>query len=148
MANHCWNWVYFTGKKEDLQRLHDGLRKAESLNAENYGLIWYETFYTALGLEPPEQTADVYDEFGSKWLDIHDIDMSDEHLEFSASSAWSPVSAFLLKLSKASILSLSLSLKSVVVTSEDSLPVQMAKRLTIEPTHMLNTNGWLETLRV
>ena len=100
MANHCWNWVYFTGKKEDLQRLHDGLRKAESLNPENGGLIWYETFYTALGLEPPEQTADVYDQFGSKWLDIHDIDMSDKHLEFSASSAWSPVSEFFLKLSK------------------------------------------------
>jgi len=100
MANHCWNWVYFTGKKEDLQKLHDGLRKAESLNPENEGLIWYQTFYTALGLEPPEQTADVYDEFGSKWLDIHDIDMSDEHLEFSSSSAWSPVSEFFLKLSK------------------------------------------------
>jgi hypothetical protein len=100
MANHCWNWVCFTGKKEDLQRLHEGLRIAESLNAENGGLLWYETFYVALDSEPPEQTVDVYDEFGSKWLDIHDINLSDDSLEFSASSAWSPTSQFFLKLSK------------------------------------------------
>jgi hypothetical protein len=100
MANDCWNWVCFTGKKEDLQRLHEGLRIAESLNAENGGLLWYETFYVALDSEPPEQTVDVYDEFGSKWLDIHDINLSDDSLEFSASSAWSPTSQFFLKLSK------------------------------------------------
>jgi hypothetical protein len=100
MANDCWNWVCFTGKKEDLRRLYYGLRKAESLNVENGGLLWYKTFYAALDSEPPEQTVDVYDEFGSKWLDIHDINLSDDSLEFSASSAWSPTSQFFLKLSK------------------------------------------------
>ena len=100
MANHCWNWVSFKGNKENLERLHEGLKKAESLNPENGGLIWYQTFYTALGSEPPEEGADVYHEFGTKWLDIHDIEIRDGELEFSASSAWSPASEFFLKLSK------------------------------------------------
>jgi len=100
MANHCWNWVCFTGDKDNLQKLHDGLRKAESLNAENDGLLWYETFYAALGLEVPTETKDVYNEFGSKWLDIHDIDLSDDSVELTGSSAWSPTSDFFLKLSK------------------------------------------------
>ena len=100
MANHCWNWVHFTGKKENLQRLLDGLEKAQSLNKENGGLIWYETFYTALGSEVPEEPRDVYEELGSKWYDPYDIDFDGESIMITGESAWSPVSEFFLKLSK------------------------------------------------
>jgi len=94
MPNYCSNWVSFSGKKESLQKLHDALRHAESLNAENDGLIWYETFYAALGLDVPSEPTDVYDMFGSKWLDIDDIDVYDTELNLIGSSAWSPVVPF------------------------------------------------------
>ena len=94
MANYCSNWVTFSGKKENLQKLHDALRHAESLNAENDGLIWYETFYAALGLDVPSEPTDVYDMFGSKWFHIDDIDVYDTELELIGSSAWSPVVPF------------------------------------------------------
>lgn len=100
MANHCWNWVHFTGKKENLQKLVDGLEKAKSLNQESGGLIWYKTFYTALGSKPPEESADVYEEFGSKWYDPIDIDFDGESVTIAGPSAWSPVSEFFLKLSQ------------------------------------------------
>ena len=100
MANHCWNWVHFTGKKENLQSLLNGLEKAQSLNEENGGLIWYETFYTALCMNVPSEPKDTYDEFGSKWYDPCDIDFDGESITIAGSSAWSPVSQFFLKLSK------------------------------------------------
>lgn len=100
MANHCWNWVHFSGKKENLQRLVDGLEKAQSLNKENGGLIWYKTFYVALGSVAPEESADVYDEFGSKWYDIQEIEFEGDGVTITGESAWSPVGEFFLKLSK------------------------------------------------
>jgi len=100
MANHCWNWVSFSGNKEDLQKLHDALRYAESLNPDNDGLIWYETFYAALGLDVPSEQTDVYDEFGSKWFQINEIDTKSTDLMLTGSSAWSPVVPFVLKLCK------------------------------------------------
>ena len=100
MANYCWNWVHFTGKKENLQRLVDGLEKAKSLNEDNQGLIWYKTFFTALGSEPPEEPTDVYDDFGSKWYEIQEIEFDGEGITITGTSAWSPVSQFFLKLSE------------------------------------------------
>ena len=100
MPNHCSNWVSFSGKKEDLQKLHDALRYAESLNPDNYGLIWYETFYAALGLDVPSEPTDVYDMFGSKWLDIQQLDLGEISLELFGDSAWSPVMPFVHKLCK------------------------------------------------
>ena len=100
MPNYCSNWVSFSGKKEDLQKLHDSLRYAESLNAENGGLIWYDTFYAALGLDVPSELIDVYDVFGSKWLDIQQLDLGEISLELLGNSAWSPVVPFVHKLCK------------------------------------------------
>ena len=100
MPNYCSNWVSFSGKKEDLQKLHDALRYAESLNAENGGLIWYDTFYAALGLDVPSELIDVYDVFGSKWLDIQQLDLGGISLELLGNSAWSPVVPFVHKLCK------------------------------------------------
>lgn len=100
MANYCSNWVFFSGKKEDLQKIHNALRHAESLNAENDGLIWYETFYAALGLEVPSEPTDVYDMFGSKWLDINNMEISGFSLEITGASAWSPVTPFVQLLCK------------------------------------------------
>lgn len=100
MANDCWNWVSFTGKKENLQRLVEGLKAAQETNVENHGLLWYEAYYTALGLTPPEESIDVYDHFGSKWFSIDDIETDDNSVVITGSSAWSPVSQFFLRLSE------------------------------------------------
>lgn len=100
MANDCWNWVSFTGKKENLQRLVEGLEAAQKTNVENYGLFWYNSYYVALGLTPPEESTDVYDHFGSKWFSIDDIETDDNSVVISGSSAWSPVSQFFLRLSE------------------------------------------------
>jgi hypothetical protein len=100
MPNYCSNWVSFSGKKENLQKLHDALRYAESLNAENGGLIWYDTFYAALGLDVPSELINVYDVFGSKWLDIQELDLGGISLELLGNSAWSPVVPFVHKLCK------------------------------------------------
>lgn len=100
MANDCWNWVSFTGKKENLQRLVEGLKVAQESNKENHGLLWYEAYYVALGLTHPEENTDVYDNFGSKWFSIDDIETDDNSVVISGSSAWSPVSQFFLRLSE------------------------------------------------
>lgn len=102
MANDCYNWVHFTGSKVNLQRMVQGLEAAQESNKENYGLLWYEAYYVALGLPPLEMgTRDVYDEFGSKWYDIQDIEFESEtSVTISGTSAWSPVSQFFLKLSE------------------------------------------------
>ena len=102
MANDCYNWVNFTGKKENLQLMVQGLEAAQESNKENRGLLWYEAYYVALGLPPLEMgMRDVYDEFGSKWYDIQDIEFESEtSVTISGTSAWSPVSQFFLKLSE------------------------------------------------
>jgi hypothetical protein len=104
MANDCYNWANFTGKKENLQRMVQGLEAAQESNKENHGLLWYKAYYIALGTEAPEESVmikDVYDEFGSKWYDIHDIEFDENSVAISGTSAWSPVSQFFLKLSEA-----------------------------------------------
>jgi hypothetical protein len=101
MANDCYNWVNFTGKKENLQRMVQGLDAARESNKENHGLLWYEAYYVALGLPPPEMgTRDVYDEFGSKWFSIDEVDVDETSVTISGTAAWSPVSQFFLKLSE------------------------------------------------
>jgi hypothetical protein len=80
MANDCYNWASFTGKKENLQRMVQGLEAAQESNKENYGLLWHKAYYIALGTEAPEELVmlkDVYDQFGSKWYDIQDIEFEE-----------------------------------------------------------------------
>lgn len=101
MANDCWNWVQFTGSELNLTRMVQGIKTAQETNKENRGLLWYGSYYIALGFAPPNPTLEVYEEFGSKWLDI-DLDLSnlgDGFIELSGTSAWSPASEFWLKLS-------------------------------------------------
>lgn len=98
MANHCWNWSCFSGAEADLKRMVDNINKAKDLSENKY--LWYQTYFTALGQEVPEQELKSYEEFGSRWFDC-DLEVNDGFVYITGSSAWSPVSEFFCKLSKA-----------------------------------------------
>jgi len=98
MANYCNNWAIFSGDKEALTKVYNDIEKAMDLNKENYGLIWYETFFVALDI-PFKEKLDTYEEFGSKWFQP-ELSWNGDDLVISGDSAWSPVSQFFLKLSE------------------------------------------------
>ena len=109
MANYCYNWAKISGSETALKTMLDNIQKAVSGN-DNEGL-WYETYPITLGLdrakvhrEDPTLNFDVYEEYGSKWFNIHIDDQTYENGQgtvlLGGDSAWSPMSPWLLKLSE------------------------------------------------
>lgn len=104
MANYCDNYVVFSGKKENLERLMANIQKAQGLNSENQGLLYYHTYWIVLDQPKPEEELDVYEEFGSRYLMVQDMDLvdygDDSTLTISGYSAWSPTSKLFLRISE------------------------------------------------
>lgn len=109
MPNYCYNWATLSGSEFALKTMLDNIQKAVSGN-DNEGL-WYETYPITLGMgranvhrEDSRLNFDVYEEYGSKWFEIHIDSQSYEDgqgsVVISGDSAWSPVSPWLLKLSE------------------------------------------------
>lgn len=97
MANHCYNYARVTGAKDSLDRIEAAIKKALSGDVNH---LWWESFKKVFDGIDVEWGDDTYDEFGSKWFDADMERESDNDLIISGDSAWSPVSAFFLKLSK------------------------------------------------
>lgn len=104
MANYCDNYVVFSGKKENLERMMANIKKAQELNPEGHGLLYYSTYWDVLEQQKPEEDLDVYDEFGSRYLMVQDMDLQDHGddsvLTISGYSAWSPTSYLFLRMSE------------------------------------------------
>jgi len=110
MANYCYNWAMFSGSETALKTMLENIQKAVSGN-DNEGL-WYETYPITLGLDRAEVPKDintfyndVYEEYGSKWFQIHIDDESygesgEGTVTISGDSAWSPMSPLFRKLSE------------------------------------------------
>lgn len=97
MANHCYNYARVTGSKDNLKKIENAIKKALGEDAES---LWWDTFKNVFDGIDIEWGDNTYDEFGSKWFEV-DIEYDGEHeMTISGDSAWSPVSAFFLKLSK------------------------------------------------
>jgi len=84
-----------SGAKDSLDRIEAAINKAK--NGEH---LWWETFKKVFDGIPIDYSEDTYEEFGSKWFDCEMERWTDNQLIISGDSAWSPVSAFFLKLSK------------------------------------------------
>lgn len=93
MANHCYNYGYFEGSKEDIKKASQAIINAK----ESDGHLWWETYKKVFGDKYDYSSEDVYTEFGSKWFDC-DIDFNDHSMTLSGDSAWSPTLAFFQKI--------------------------------------------------
>lgn len=92
MANHCYNYAYFEGSKEDINKAVKSIT-----DAKNDEHLWWETYKKVFGDKYNYESQDVYEEFGSKWFDC--IVEYDEHsITLTGDSAWSPPIAFFKKL--------------------------------------------------
>lgn len=97
MPNHCWNWVEFEGSKTALEKLHkdleEGLNKADG---------WLEKLANHLLDEDNhyETIIELADAFGTKWWDIDRNTLDGEVLIVGGSSAWSPPTHLVAKITK------------------------------------------------
>jgi hypothetical protein len=91
MANHCYNYALLHGPKDALDMLEERFKSVK----EN---LWADTYPIVLGIT--DKTDDVYADYGSRWFDATLDRNSDHEAAIYGDSAWSPVNAFLLKLSK------------------------------------------------
>ena len=108
MANYCYNWAKISGSETALKTMLDNISKATNQNTES---LWYETYPITLGLDRAEAPKDintfyndVYEEYGSKWFNIHIDDQTYENGQgtvlLGGDSAWSPMSPLFRKLSE------------------------------------------------
>jgi hypothetical protein len=117
MANHCYNFVAFTGNEKGLKQLVSSLEKTRLVFMETerelhesnvwiYGL----NAHIILSSRPPEKNAegnyslDVYTEYGSKWFDcdwqVTEVDGKIECVTLQGDSAWSPMLFLFEKIAK------------------------------------------------
>jgi hypothetical protein len=84
MANHCYNWISFYGKKESLDKLAKALETYENFTSFN---DWVDSM---IEYTPPKNDERVYYHYGTKWFDFEIDDNGDEHMLVRGDSAWSP----------------------------------------------------------
>jgi hypothetical protein len=106
MANHCWNYAYFTGDSKKLKQLYLSTIKLKegdshfiSLYARNFPLILSD-----IPLKTSQGSLDVYDVYGSKWFEC-DLDKEEKDGEITSvtmagDSAWSPMLPLFTKICK------------------------------------------------
>jgi hypothetical protein len=114
MANHCYNYGYFHGDAEQINKLITALEteKTRILKEEytdkayprlSYINLWAGNYNLILSDKPDDYTKegyDVYDLYGSKWFTCEwEVD-SDKECTISGDSAWSPVLPFFAKICK------------------------------------------------
>jgi hypothetical protein len=95
MANYCDNYVTFTGKKEDIERLH--------IRFKRYNECDYFTHFAEMVLGKPLSSI-IDDEFdtyayGTKWWDF-DVTLQNDELIVSGDSAWSPPLRLIAEITK------------------------------------------------
>jgi hypothetical protein len=106
MANHCYNYAYFTGDSKKLKQLYSSVLKLQeegshfvSLYSRNYPLILND-----IPLKTSGTSLDVYDVYGSKWFEC-DLDKEEKDGEITSvtmagDSAWSPMLPLFTKICK------------------------------------------------
>ena len=120
MANHCYNYAYFTGDLENIKRLNHALvclrQKCHEEKYTSNGMeipfwrlngsitLYAGNYRMILESEPDDFTKpefDVYDVYGSKWFECDwEYEEGSSNLIISGDSAWSPVVAFFIKICK------------------------------------------------
>lgn len=120
MANHCYNYAYFTGDPENIKRLDRALRTLRKKDHEekytSHGLevppwqidgsvtLWAGNYRLVLEGKPDDfnkPNFDVYEVYGSKWFECGwEYEEGSDHIIISGDSAWSPVLKFFIKICK------------------------------------------------
>lgn len=117
MANYCHNFAYFEGEPDQIEKLEEALARetANHLKKEytdkglaiptyvntNYVPLYAGNYSLILSDKKDDFTQpsyDVYDLYGSKWFECEWEVMSDTEIQFTGSSAWSPVLLFFQKI--------------------------------------------------
>jgi hypothetical protein len=117
VANHCYNFVTFSGNEPGLKQLVSSLEKAriafmetERELSENNVWIYGLNAYMILGTRPPSKdesgnyNMDVYQDYGSKWFDcnweVTEVEGKLESVTLQGDSAWSPMLPLFEKIAK------------------------------------------------
>jgi len=117
MANHCYNFVTFSGNEKGLKQLVSCLKKTRVAFMETErelpeGNVWVYGLnaHMILGSRPPKKDADgnysldVYSDYGSKWFDcewdVTEVDGKIESVTLQGDSAWSPMLPLFEKIAK------------------------------------------------
>lgn len=121
MANHCYNYGYFVGKRTEIKKIIAQAKKIEVTVENKYRTtdensaqvsLW-ASVYSKILMNKPDQkedgtyeaSFDVYDKYGSKWFEAY-FQLEEYHnedeigLTISGDSAWSPMLPFFQKLCK------------------------------------------------
>lgn len=97
MPNYCWNWVGFEGNKATLKKLHrdieDGLNQSDGYLTKLANYLFNEN-------NTDEDILSLYDTYGTKWWDIDQNDLDDEMLIVGGTSAWSPPTHFVRRITE------------------------------------------------
>ena len=83
MANHCYNWIVFTGSKDSIKRL-----EAEAFGTYTKFNTFNDWVNSVVGNED-DSNQDAY-KYGTRWFEFEIQEVSDEHLIVAGSSAWNP----------------------------------------------------------
>ena len=97
MPNYCWNWVSFEGNKDALNKLHndikDGLNQADGYLTKLSNYLFDEN-------NTDENILSLYDTYGTKWWDIDRNELDEETLIIGGTSAWSPPTHFVRRITE------------------------------------------------
>jgi hypothetical protein len=119
MANHCYNYGYFSGDSDQIKKLEEALER-EKVNhlKEDYtdkglkipsflngnSVILYSKNYNLILSDKKDDFTqpgyDVYNLYGSKWFECEWEVYADREIQLMGSSAWSPVIPFFQKICK------------------------------------------------
>lgn len=92
MANHCSNYIQITGSSENIKKVYDFWKKE----------LIDEHDITDLSIFTPEEKekGDVYESYGTKWIDTDNLDIDDDFISITCDTAWSPCNPLLKRIAK------------------------------------------------
>ena len=88
MANHCYNYVSFSGKKEMLIELKEGIKEAEAATNDKY---FYQFCDRVVKADPSVKKDYLF--YGTKWFE-YEIDHHGDTMCMQGDSAWGPPQRF------------------------------------------------------
>ena len=89
MANHCYNYISFSGDKEMIEALREGISDAEDFDADDK--YFYQFCDRVVKADPSVKKDYLY--YGTKWFE-YQLDNNNDELIMQGDSAWGPPEEF------------------------------------------------------
>lgn len=94
MANHCYNYVSFSGNKEMLKELEEAIIEAEAASNDKY---FYQFCDRVVKADPSVEKDYLF--YGTKWFE-YEVDHDGHYLTIQGDSAWGPPKRFIEEICK------------------------------------------------